>query len=180
MGGASGEVTVSPSGAELAARDRRAALEGRTGAAPGFRPEVWRRAGPWAEGARRSTHLQGPPGAGCCSDDLVLTPDGRGATLHGSQGQQRAVVLALTVADENLRAALGRPALLLAAAASPRSGLERGGAQGRPREAAPRDAAAMKRGHRAASSHGILPAPARARWVGTSRRAGLALAGILG
>jgi DNA replication and repair protein RecF len=52
--------------------------------------------------------------AGPHMDDLALSLDGRGARLYGSQGQQRAVVLALKIAEiENLRAALGRPPLLL-------------------------------------------------------------------
>jgi DNA replication and repair protein RecF len=47
-------------------------------------------------------------------DDLALALDGKGAKLYGSQGQQRALVLALKIAEiENLRAALGRPPLLL-------------------------------------------------------------------
>ena len=47
-------------------------------------------------------------------DDLVLALDGRGARHYGSQGQQRALVLALKIAEiENLRSALGRPPLLL-------------------------------------------------------------------
>jgi DNA replication and repair protein RecF len=47
-------------------------------------------------------------------DDLTLALDGRGARVYGSQGQQRALVLALKIAEiENLRAALGRPPLLL-------------------------------------------------------------------
>jgi DNA replication and repair protein RecF len=52
--------------------------------------------------------------AGPHADDLTLSLDGRGARLYGSQGQQRALVLALKIAEiENLRAALGRPPLLL-------------------------------------------------------------------
>ncbi len=52
--------------------------------------------------------------AGPHMDDLVLALDGRGARIYGSQGQQRALVLALKIAEiENLRAALGRPPLLL-------------------------------------------------------------------
>ena len=52
--------------------------------------------------------------AGPHMDDLSLSLDGRGARLYGSQGQQRALVLALKIAEiENLRAALGRPPLLL-------------------------------------------------------------------
>jgi DNA replication and repair protein RecF len=52
--------------------------------------------------------------AGPHMDDLALALDGRGARLYGSQGQQRALVLALKIAEiENLRASLGRPPLLL-------------------------------------------------------------------
>jgi DNA replication and repair protein RecF len=52
--------------------------------------------------------------AGPHADDLVLALDGHGARSFGSQGQQRALVLALKIAEiENLRAALGRPPLLL-------------------------------------------------------------------
>jgi len=47
-------------------------------------------------------------------DELVLALDGRGVRLFGSQGQQRALVLALKIGEiENLRSALGRPPLLL-------------------------------------------------------------------
>jgi DNA replication and repair protein RecF len=47
-------------------------------------------------------------------DELALALDGRGARAYASQGQQRALVLALKIAEiENLRAALGRPPLLL-------------------------------------------------------------------
>ncbi len=47
-------------------------------------------------------------------DDLLLALDAHGARPYASQGQQRALVLALKVAEiENLRAALGRPPLLL-------------------------------------------------------------------
>ncbi len=47
-------------------------------------------------------------------DDLTLSLDGRGARAYGSQGQQRALVLALKIAEiENLRAVLGQPPLLL-------------------------------------------------------------------
>ncbi len=57
---------------------------------------------------------KGYTSAGPHMDELVLALDGRGARLFGSQGQQRAVVLALKIAEiENLRAALGRPPLLL-------------------------------------------------------------------
>ncbi|HTN52140.1 MAG TPA: DNA replication/repair protein RecF [Anaeromyxobacter sp.] len=57
---------------------------------------------------------RGYTSAGPHMDDLVLGLDGRGAKLYASQGQQRALVLALKIAEiENLRAALGRPPLLL-------------------------------------------------------------------
>jgi DNA replication and repair protein RecF len=57
---------------------------------------------------------KGYTSAGPHMDDLTLALDGRGARLYGSQGQQRALVLALKIAEiENLRAALGRPPLLL-------------------------------------------------------------------
>ncbi len=57
---------------------------------------------------------RGYTSAGPHADDLVLGLDGRAARLYGSQGQQRALVLALKIAEiENLRAALGRPPLLL-------------------------------------------------------------------
>ncbi|HEX9051839.1 MAG TPA: DNA replication/repair protein RecF [Anaeromyxobacter sp.] len=57
---------------------------------------------------------KGYTSAGPHMDELVLALDGKGARVYGSQGQQRAVVLALKIAEiENLRAALGRPPLLL-------------------------------------------------------------------
>jgi DNA replication and repair protein RecF len=57
---------------------------------------------------------RGYTSAGPHMDDLTLALDGRGARVYGSQGQQRALVLALKIAEiENLRAALGRPPLLL-------------------------------------------------------------------
>ena len=47
-------------------------------------------------------------------DDLTLSLGGKGARPYGSQGQQRALVLALKIAEiENLRDKLGRPPLLL-------------------------------------------------------------------
>jgi DNA replication and repair protein RecF len=47
-------------------------------------------------------------------DDLALAVAERGARAYASQGQQRALVLALKIAEiENLRASLGRPPLLL-------------------------------------------------------------------
>ncbi len=57
---------------------------------------------------------KGYTSAGPHMDDLTLALGGRGARSYGSQGQQRALVLALKIAEiENLRAALGRPPLLL-------------------------------------------------------------------
>jgi DNA replication and repair protein RecF len=57
---------------------------------------------------------RGYTSAGPHADDLALSLDGRPARLYGSQGQQRAMVLALKIAEiENLRSALGRPPLLL-------------------------------------------------------------------
>jgi DNA replication and repair protein RecF len=57
---------------------------------------------------------RGYTSAGPHMDDLFLALDGRGARPFASQGQQRALVLALKIAEiENLRAALGRPPLLL-------------------------------------------------------------------
>jgi len=47
-------------------------------------------------------------------DDLLLAIGGRAARAYGSQGQQRAYVLSLRIAEiENLRAVLARPPLLL-------------------------------------------------------------------
>ncbi len=47
-------------------------------------------------------------------DDVLLAIGGRAARAYGSQGQQRAYVLALRIAEiENLRAILARPPLLL-------------------------------------------------------------------
>jgi DNA replication and repair protein RecF len=57
---------------------------------------------------------KGYTSAGPHMDELTLALDGRGARSFGSQGQQRALVLALKIAEiENLRDALGRPPLLL-------------------------------------------------------------------
>jgi DNA replication and repair protein RecF len=48
------------------------------------------------------------------ADDAALALGGKGARFYGSQGQQRALVLALKIAEiENLRSTLGRPPLLL-------------------------------------------------------------------
>jgi DNA replication and repair protein RecF len=47
-------------------------------------------------------------------DDVLLGIGGRAARVYGSQGQQRAYVLALRIAEvENLRAVLDQPPLLL-------------------------------------------------------------------
>jgi DNA replication and repair protein RecF len=52
--------------------------------------------------------------AGPHMDDLLLAIGGRAARSYGSQGQQRAYVLSLRIAEiENLRAVLPRPPLLL-------------------------------------------------------------------
>jgi DNA replication and repair protein RecF len=57
---------------------------------------------------------RGYTSAGPHMDDLTLELGARPARSYGSQGQQRAVVLALKIAEiENLRTALGRPPLLL-------------------------------------------------------------------
>ncbi len=57
---------------------------------------------------------RGYTSAGPHMDDLILALDGRGARAYGSQGQQRALVLALKIAEiENLRTVVGRPPLLL-------------------------------------------------------------------
>jgi DNA replication and repair protein RecF len=57
---------------------------------------------------------RGYTSAGPHMDDLSLALGGRPARAYASQGQQRALVLALKVAEiENLRAAHGRPPLLL-------------------------------------------------------------------
>ena len=57
---------------------------------------------------------RGYTSAGPHMDDLTLALGGKGARPYGSQGQQRAIVLALKIAEiENLRDKLGRPPLLL-------------------------------------------------------------------
>ena len=59
-------------------------------------------------------HERGYTSAGPHMDDLTLALDAHGARAFASQGQQRAMVLAVKVAEiENLRVALGRPPLLL-------------------------------------------------------------------
>jgi DNA replication and repair protein RecF len=57
---------------------------------------------------------KGYTSAGPHMDDLTLALDEHGARPFASQGQQRALVLALKIGEiENLRASLGRPPLLL-------------------------------------------------------------------
>jgi DNA replication and repair protein RecF len=57
---------------------------------------------------------KGYTSAGPHMDDLTLALGGKGARPYGSQGQQRALVLALKIAEiENLRDKQGRPPLLL-------------------------------------------------------------------
>jgi DNA replication and repair protein RecF len=57
---------------------------------------------------------RGYTSAGPHMDDLTLALGGKGARPYGSQGQQRALVLALKIAEiENLRDRLGRPPILL-------------------------------------------------------------------
>ncbi len=66
------------------------------------------------EGRAARDRERGYTSAGPHMDDLVLSLAGRNARPFASQGQQRALVLALKVAEiENLRATLGRPPLLL-------------------------------------------------------------------
>ena len=57
---------------------------------------------------------RGYTSAGPHMDDLALGLSGRGARAYASQGQQRALVLSLKIAEiENLRERAGRPPLLL-------------------------------------------------------------------
>ena len=57
---------------------------------------------------------KGYTSAGPHMDDLTLALGGKGARPYGSQGQQRALVLSLKIAEiENLRERQGRPPLLL-------------------------------------------------------------------
>ncbi|HEU4384902.1 MAG TPA: DNA replication/repair protein RecF [Anaeromyxobacteraceae bacterium] len=61
-----------------------------------------------------SDRIRGYTSVGPHMDDLTLALDERGARAYASQGQQRALVLALKIAEiDNLRAAMGRPPLLL-------------------------------------------------------------------
>jgi DNA replication and repair protein RecF len=115
--------------AELAPRVRAAFREISGPGAPEarlvYRPAAGMRAeGGEAEDAARLAELlarrlerdreKGYTSAGPHADELVLDLDGKAARLFGSQGQQRALVLAVKIAEiENLRASLGRPPLLL-------------------------------------------------------------------
>jgi DNA replication and repair protein RecF len=64
--------------------------------------------------ARGSWPVARPPRGLQGRDDAIFSLDGHLARSFGSQGQQRALVLALKVAEiENLRSVLGRPPLLL-------------------------------------------------------------------
>lgn len=63
---------------------------------------------------RRKDHLRGATSAGPHTDDLSLTLDGRDAQKYASQGQLRAIVLALKIAEiEHLTERLGDPPVLL-------------------------------------------------------------------
>jgi DNA replication and repair protein RecF len=115
--------------AELAPRVEAAFAEisgpGAPGARLAYRPAAGMSVdGPEAELAPRLEEIlaarlprdreKGYTSAGPHMDELVLALDGRGAKIYGSQGQQRALVLALKIGEiENLRSALGRPPLLL-------------------------------------------------------------------
>lgn len=80
----------------------------------GSEEEIARRLAEILEHRLHRDREKGYTSAGPHMDELVLALAGKGARLFGSQGQQRALVLALKIAEiENLRAALGRPPLLL-------------------------------------------------------------------
>jgi DNA replication and repair protein RecF len=66
------------------------------------------------EGRLSRDRDRGYTSAGPHMDDLSLALDGRAARVFASQGQQRALILALKIAEiENLRSAQGQPPLLL-------------------------------------------------------------------
>jgi DNA replication and repair protein RecF len=80
----------------------------------GTEPELAGRLAQALEDRLERDRERGYTSVGPHADDLVLSLDDRPARLYGSQGQQRALVLALKIAEiENLRASLGRPPLLL-------------------------------------------------------------------
>jgi DNA replication and repair protein RecF len=63
---------------------------------------------------RREDDLaRGFTGHGPHRDDVALTRDGRALRSYGSQGQQRAALLALLFAEREVLAAIGRPPLML-------------------------------------------------------------------
>jgi len=63
---------------------------------------------------RRKDHARGATSAGPHTDDLSLQLDGRDAQKYASQGQLRAIVLALKIAEiEHLTERLGDPPILL-------------------------------------------------------------------
>ncbi len=102
---------ISGPGAPGATLDYRAA----GGVKPeGSEAEVVERLAAVLEGRLARDQERGFTSVGPHADDATLTLGGKGARFYGSQGQQRALVLALKIAEiENLRAALGRPPLLL-------------------------------------------------------------------
>ena len=80
----------------------------------GVEPEIAARLAATLAARLESDRDRGYTSAAPHMDDLVLALDGKGARPFASQGQQRALVLALKIAEiENLRSALGRPPLLL-------------------------------------------------------------------
>ena len=84
-------------------------------AAGGFDPEdLYPRLLSLLERRCETDRQRGHTTAGPHTDDLVLRLDGRDLRTYASQGQQRAAVLALKIAEiENLSEALGRTPLLL-------------------------------------------------------------------
>jgi DNA replication and repair protein RecF len=83
-------------------------------AASGSEEELALRLGEILEARTPRDRERGYTSAGPHVDDLAIELDEHGARPFASQGQQRALVLALKVAEiENLRHALGRPPLLL-------------------------------------------------------------------
>jgi DNA replication and repair protein RecF len=82
--------------------------------ADGLEEEIAARLGEVLAARAERDRERGFTSAGPHMDDLVLTLDAHGARAFASQGQQRALVLALKIGEiENLRAMLGRPPLLL-------------------------------------------------------------------
>jgi DNA replication and repair protein RecF len=81
---------------------------------PGTEEDLSARLGDALAARAERDRERGYTSAGPHMDDLALELDAHGARPFASQGQQRALVLALKVAEiENLRAGLGRPPLLL-------------------------------------------------------------------